>query len=99
MKNDRVGETLSKNLGPEWKITEVYRDQTFSVHHLSHNQMPSSASLVHIHDVALDTGTTFTVGDDNELRGNFPMGHLSLTELESSVGTQVFEKIKLLIDG
>jgi hypothetical protein len=45
----------------------------------------TGANALHVHDKKTDKGTTFTVGDDNELKGKTKLGHLSNSDMDENL--------------
>ena len=88
---DEIADTLSKNMGSDWKVTRIHQDKEFGIYILYHKDLPS-ATLVHLHDLTTDVGTTYTVGDDNLLKGR-KSSHLSSSELQAAVGKEIFREI------
>lgn len=52
----------------------------------------SMVNVLHIHDKATDTGTTYTIGQDNELKGKVKLSHLSHADINSLDGVVKVEK-------
>jgi hypothetical protein len=51
-----------------------------------HYLKTSGANVLHLHNKATNKGTTFTVGDKNNLKGKTNLGHLSHAGLEKFNG-------------
>ncbi len=52
----------------------------------------SNVNSLHLHDKKSDRGTTFTIGNNNELKGKTKLGHLHNKDLDSLDGTISIEK-------
>jgi hypothetical protein len=52
----------------------------------------SNVNALHLHDKKSNKGTTYTIGDRNELKGKTKLGHLSNKDLDSLDGTLSIEK-------
>lgn len=52
----------------------------------------TGANVLHVHNKQAGSGTSFTVGDKNELKGKTKLGHLSNDDLDALDGSLAIEK-------
>lgn len=91
---DPVIERLSENLGTDYSVLSVYRDDEMGLYLIQNKALPKTSAIIHLHDIKEDIGTTYTFGANNELRGNIGnIQHLNDDQLLDAIGEDLLNEL------
>jgi hypothetical protein len=98
IQSDNVARKLSSNLGDGYEIETLYSDDERGIYLIFNTNLPKTSAVIHLHDIIKDVGTSYTFGDENDLKGNVGLGHLSDEDLLDILGQGLLQDLHDLID-